>query len=265
VTISLLEHRRVSLFHADATELARELRARREVVNLITADTPYSERTHTGHDSTRPGGRSSIPYAFWTPEDVHVFVDTWREVHRGWLVSITDHVLWPAWQRAAERAGYYAGFPPIPLVVTGSRVRLRGDGPSPWSYFILVARPAELSSWGTIGRGAYMGPREKLLMTGGKPLWAMRQIVEDYSRPGDVVCDPVCGAATAGVAALFEGRDAVVGDGSLRPLGFAEPRLSRVLSYLEERKATRVHSGEQVPGEGETLRDDEDDVIADVT
>jgi site-specific DNA-methyltransferase (adenine-specific) len=37
----------------------------------------------------------------------------------------------------------------------------------------------------------------------------MRAIVRDYSRPGDIVCDPCSGAATTLLAALTEGRRAV--------------------------------------------------------
>lgn len=220
---SLIESRRLTLLHDDQEALIRRLTLRSEVVDLLCVDTPYSERTHSGHDGTRPGGRSPLPYAFWTPEDVHVFVETWRPLQRGWLVSITDHVLWPAWQRAAERAGLYAGFPPVPLVVTGSRLRIRGDGPSPWSYFLLVARPPELVTWGTL-RGAYHGKRERLHMTGAKPLWAMRQIVSDYSRRGNLVCDPVCGTGTTLVASLLEGREALGCDVSIAPLMKAESR-----------------------------------------
>lgn len=249
--LTLLENRRLSLYHAEHHLLARRLRERGELVDLLCLDAPYSERTHSGHNSTLPGGRSPIPYAFWTPEDVHVFVDTWRPVHKGWLVSITDHVLWDAWQRAAERAGYYADFPPVPLSITGSRVRMRGDGPSPISYFLLVARPAELSNWGTIGRGAYYGKREKLLMTGAKPLWAMREIIQDYSRHGQVVCDPVCGSGTTLAGALFEKRLAIGADGSFESLDLAEDRLTAITRYLDapgirgrRRVSTRVDEEE---------------------
>ena len=34
----------------------------------------------------------------------------------------------------------------------------------------------------------------------------MRAIVRDYSRPGDLICDPTAGLATTGVAALTMGR-----------------------------------------------------------
>jgi hypothetical protein len=222
---------RLRLAHAEHHELAAHLAERDEVVNLLAVDTPYSGRTHSGHDGTLPGGRSPIPYAFWTPEDVHVFVQTWRPLLRGWLCSITDHVLWEAWQRAAEKAGLYAGFPPVPCVITGSRVRLRGDGPSSWSYFMLVARPPELVTWGTL-QGAHVGPREPLEMTGAKPVWLMKEIVEAYSRPGDVVCDPVCGTGTTLVSSLLSGRSALGGDGALPPLASAEERLEAVVRHL---------------------------------
>ena len=34
----------------------------------------------------------------------------------------------------------------------------------------------------------------------------MQSIVRDYSRPGDLVCDPFCGSGTTAIAALQEGR-----------------------------------------------------------
>jgi len=44
---------------------------------------------------------------------------------------------------------------------------------------------------------------------GGKPLRLMRAIVRDYTRPGDIVCDPCAGGGTTLLAALTEGRGAV--------------------------------------------------------
>ncbi len=44
---------------------------------------------------------------------------------------------------------------------------------------------------------------------GGKPLWLMRSLVRDYSRPGDLICDPCAGGGTTLLAAATEGRRAV--------------------------------------------------------
>ena len=37
----------------------------------------------------------------------------------------------------------------------------------------------------------------------------MRALVRDYSRPGDLVCDPCAGGATTLIAAALEGRRAI--------------------------------------------------------
>jgi len=44
---------------------------------------------------------------------------------------------------------------------------------------------------------------------GGKPLDLMKKIVSDYSREGDIVCDPCAGGATTLLAAGELGRHAV--------------------------------------------------------
>jgi site-specific DNA-methyltransferase (adenine-specific) len=44
---------------------------------------------------------------------------------------------------------------------------------------------------------------------GGKPLWLMRSLVRDYTRPGDVVLDPCAGSGTTLLAAVIEGRRAI--------------------------------------------------------
>jgi hypothetical protein len=179
--------------------------------------------------------RRQIVYPAWTGANVDSFVDAWAPLTRGWIVSITDDVLARAWQRAFERCGRYA-FSPIACVESGSRVRLVGDGPSQWSTWATIGTPlcdempvsrvaparprnAEFSRWGTL-QGAYVVPPGhgdgKLRdVVGGKPLWLMEALVRDYTRPGDLVCDPCCGAGTTLLAALRNGRRAVGGDAML--------------------------------------------------
>lgn len=189
--------------------------------DLLCVDAPYSAKTHQGHESGlakvslwkgKPSkrmfseGRQSIKYSAWSKSDVESFVEWWGPRTRGWIVSITDHALAPVWASAMESVGRYV-FAPMPLVETGSRVRLSGDGPSTWTCWIVVARPRHVpySRWGTLP-GAYVVPSESKPITGGKPLGAMRDIVRDYSREGDIVCDPCAGAGTTLLAARMEGR-----------------------------------------------------------
>ena len=203
--------------------------------DALIVDAPYSARTHGGHDEAkRYGGfsmnarsrddstltRASIigrplNYAGWTPEDVAAFVQHWSRRTRGWIVTITDHVLAPVWADALAGQGRYV-FAPLPWLATGSRVRLAGDGPSSWTCWIIVARPRTgndrtgrpFSKWGTLP-GAYLHTSDRNGHIGGKPLALMEALVRDYSRPGDLVCDPCAGYGTTLAAALRQGRQAV--------------------------------------------------------
>ena len=49
----------------------------------------------------------------------------------------------------------------------------------------------------------------KKIAVGGKPIWLMKKLVEDYTKPGDVVCDPFAGGATTLAAATMLGRKSV--------------------------------------------------------
>jgi hypothetical protein len=181
---------------------------------LIT-DTPYSARTHGGHDAavadTADGAeRRALDYGHWTPADVAAFVDAWIPLIDGWFVSITDDVLFPAWRASLEEHGRTT-FADVPCVIRGMSVRVRGDGPSSWAVHAVVARPSGLSEWGTLP-GGYVGARERPIVVGGKPLWLAGEIVRDYTVPGDVVIDPCCGGGTFSAAARRQGRRTIAGD-----------------------------------------------------
>lgn len=184
--------------------------------DALIVDAPYSAKTHNGHGDGGGGydgydgmNRVAIGYDSWGEKEISDFVCSWSPRCRGWFVSITDDVLAPLWRDSLERNGRYV-FAPLPLVETGSRVRLTGDGPSSWSCWIIVARPRtpDFVRWGTLP-GAYVAPSERKPVMGGKPLRLMRAIVRDYTRPGDIVCDPCAGGGTTLLAALTEGRGAV--------------------------------------------------------
>lgn len=216
--------------------------------NLLCVDAPYSEKTHDGHKNGKltadraavfaakhadaptresryagrkaasgESGRSDLDYPSWSATDVDAFVTLWTPRCSGWQVSITDDVLAPHWGSAFEVEGLYR-FAPLPLVETGSRVRMTGDGPSNWTCWVCVARPRsrDFASWGTLG-GAYIQPGERDInssggsdrIVGGKPLKSMCAIVADYSRRGDLVVDPCCGGGTTLLAAKMQGRRAI--------------------------------------------------------
>lgn len=180
-------------YHADWRELLAILIARGTCVDLLWCDTPYSEKTHKGHDASsderaaywaensmiegridprtgsdrgasdaryeaKAGGRRAINYDPWTPADVHEFVAAWAPVTRGWFVTITDHVLAEHWSSALEDAGLYA-FVPQPCTRPGARFRKCGDGPPSVTEWIVMARPRDryFAHWNTTAARAARG------------------------------------------------------------------------------------------------------------
>lgn len=173
------------------------------------------------------GERRALNYAAWTPDDVREFVTRWAPRTRGWMVCFTSHDLCPTYAEALEAAGRYV-FAPLPWFSPGSRVRLSGDGPSSWMCWIMVSRPrhAPYAKWGTLP-GGYQTTPEACEVVGGKPLGLMQAIVRDYSRPGDLVCDPFVGSGTTAVAALSEGRRFVGSEAKPEHYEIAKRRLAK--------------------------------------
>lgn len=179
--------------------------------DAFITDAPYSARTHlayrAGSGVVDRTDRRTLDYASLDADGVREIVDSWAPRTRGWMVSITDHALAPVWADAMEAHGRYV-FAPLVWYAPGSRCRLAGDGPSQWSCWIVVSRPRRepYSKWGALP-GGYQFPGERDgVVTGAKPLALMRALVRDYSRLGDVVCDPFAGGGTTLIAARAEGR-----------------------------------------------------------
>jgi site-specific DNA-methyltransferase (adenine-specific) len=188
-------------------------------VDAVITDPPYGARTHVGHDGAAENGRAArmkdpgklsrtINYAAWSNEQAADAAQQWSAVAAGWVVVMSDHELARAWEASLEASGRYV-FAPIPFVAPGSRIRLAGDGPSSWTVWLTVARPKtrEMQHWGTL-QGAYVLPQgcADKSFVGGKPPWLMRELIDDYSRPGDLILDPCCGSGTTAIAARDMGR-----------------------------------------------------------
>jgi len=198
------------IIHGNCLEVMRSL----DSVDCIITDPPYSAQVHAGHrvEGADGGDRRELTYANWAPEQVRDFAATAADVCSGWIFALSCHRLLPAYRTAYEAVGLTA-FQPVPCVITGMTCRFAGDGPSSWAVYANVARPKTLSKWGTLP-GAYVGPciHSRKQWIGGKPLWLMRALVRDYSRPGDTILDPCCGGGTTGVAAIEAGRNFIGAD-----------------------------------------------------
>jgi len=195
---------RATLYCGDAREIIPTLGK----VDHIITDPPYSDRTHGNHNdaSLRRDGRAELCYSSLSPADAESLAADFHETGAGWIVWLTDFEL-AGTIRSALAAHGRTTFVPLPYYHPGRSIRMAGDGPSSWTDLIVVARTKEHSRWGTLPGGyvAGAGWNDKERM-GGKPTRLMRLIVNDYSRAGDLVCDPFMGAGTTGVACVQEGR-----------------------------------------------------------
>lgn len=201
--------------------------------DALICDPPYSSRTHEGHNDHIAGSimpdaanREALNYDAWTADTVAEFVSSWTGRVWGWWACMTSHDLIPAYEAAYTRAGLYA-FSPVPIIQ--KRPRLVGDGPSSWAVYLMVARPRtrHMATWGCLP-GAYDSVTVKGSgIAGTKPIDLMRAIVRDYSRPGDLVCDPFAGSGTTAIAALSEGRRFVGSEQKPEHHAIATARLAR--------------------------------------
>lgn len=197
-----------TLYNADCFDVLH-----RERFDHIITDPPYSERTHLNHDEQSQRRRDNadarqLSYCALTEDEARCVAELFQSCP-GWIVWFTDSELATFVRREFDRLKRTT-FAPLPYFHAGRSIRLAGDGPSSWTDWIVVSRTKAQSKWGTL-RGGYVagaGWDDKERM-GGKPTRLMQLVVNDYSRAGEIVCDPFMGAGTTGVACMKEGRSFV--------------------------------------------------------
>lgn len=208
-----------------------DLAAELVCVDTVIVDPPYSERVSAGvtvrrrRDRSTGATTSGLTYDHWTEADARALVETWSPLCRRWFVVLCSHDQIPLYEQLLRGVGRYV-FAPVPAIIRGMTVRLAGDGPSSWSVYVVAARPRAMRPLSGTLRGGYHGPRERLPMPGGKPLWLMDQLVTDYSRLDELVCDPCAGAGTTLVAAARLGRAVVGSELNVARAALANQRLA---------------------------------------
>lgn len=188
--------------------------------DALIFDAPYGTATHAatvdrsdGYDATA----LTAGYDAFSPALVREFCESWAPRCRGWMVSLTDFELASVWRAEMDRVDRYA-FAPVPCVIRAMSFRAQMDGPSSWTLYAMVSRPRtrEFADWGVLD-GAYVGGCGGNGRAGGsergggrgKPAWLMRALVRDYTKPGDLVCDPFAGWGPTLAAAIGNGRRAI--------------------------------------------------------
>ncbi len=180
-------------------------------VDHVICDPPYDEKTHREASArgVRPVGIDFAPI-----EPRTIAVDLVR-VARRWAVAFC----------AVEQVGAYAA-------TVGADAWIRAgvwDRPDGMPQ-ISGDRPAQAVEGIAIMHRPTFSPDRKAWRGGGKrglwrhcvergdgrahptqkPLPLMRELVRDFTDPGDVILDPFAGSGTTGVAALAEGRRVIL-------------------------------------------------------
>jgi hypothetical protein len=212
----------------------REVLADVGEVDAVICDPPYGARTHAGNEGLperyKDSMRSDLSgYANWTPADAAEFIAAWSDRCRGWFgIMTSDDLITPI--RDAYSDAKRLDFAPVPILQ--HRVRMGGDGPGSGAVYLMVARPRrkEFLSWGSLPCWYMSQPDKTGIVNGAKPESLMRAIIGDYTRPGDLVCDPCAGGATTLLAAYQTGRRAIGAELDPATYAKAKARLDRAMA-----------------------------------
>jgi len=180
-------------------------------VDVTLTDSPFSKRVDDNHAAETVRDRGNFDFEPMTPELLDRSARTIASVTRRWAIVITDYEEGvPAWKNALVQAGmvfwctgHYRKINPAPL--------FKGKGPSQGNEAIVICHGAYLEQyWNGGGKraewSATVVPEEQRLHPTQKPLMLLRQLIEDFTDPGELIADPFAGVATTGVAAIGSGR-----------------------------------------------------------
>lgn len=181
-------------------------------VDHVITDPPYNARTHAG--AKAKGGelveRSTIEFA--SLESAEFFADCLRAAAR-WCLAFCAAEQLAAYEGAAGGAWIRAGA----WIRIGAAPQFTGDRPATGFDAVAIAHRPGRKRWNGGGRHAVWShgfQRDEVGDGRGhptrKPLALMRELVRDFTDPGEVILDPFAGSGTTGVAALAEGRRVIL-------------------------------------------------------
>lgn len=204
----------IDLIHAECVAAMRKLPARS--VDHVITDPPYSAKTHTSGKRYKRGDIVDhvIKYNPMTPALMRAVSKQIVRITRRWIVITCDSDSPQLWRAALEAAG--AEFVRHGIFYKDdAQPQMSGDRPgSGFECVVICHAPRESGRmrWNGGGRcarwHAMSDARQPggLIVDGQKPLALMRQLVADFSDPGELICDPFAGGGTTAVACQELGR-----------------------------------------------------------
>lgn len=202
----------VRVVEADCLEVLREL-PDGSVGHVIT-DPPYAEKTHAGARAARPGvSLTTVQLVTFESMGDAAFLHLCREsvrVARRWVLMTCD------WRHAAV-AFCDGGVGPSVVrcgvwVKPDAAPQFTGDRPGTGWESVLILHRKGRKRWNGGGHHATWihGVERNNEHPTQKPLALVRKWVRDFTDPGEVILDPFAGSGTTGIAAIKEGRRAIL-------------------------------------------------------
>lgn len=207
----------------------------------IIGDPPYEDELH---NATRRGLRQDSGAELRPPGFAGVNADRAAiaaacvEASQGWVIlfSLAEGVR--AWRDDLQAAGARWDTT-CAWVKPDAAPRFNGQGPARgFEAFVTCWAGTGYRRWNGGGkRGVYTHTVNPPGRDGHhpteKPLALMREIIRDFTQPGEVVCDPFMGSGATGVAALMEGRRFIGIDADPAWFGVARDRISAAAGLFD--------------------------------
>lgn len=194
--------------------------ARIPEVQAVITDPPYDAEVHSkdkvGRNANREVDVVPIPFNKLCEEDIHQLAFFFRTKCVGWALIFSQTEQINDWRHPVEGLGYGAirYFRPMFWIKPDAKPNLKGHGPgigheTIQSYWC----GKERQRWNGGGKvGLYYHTRNRrtdgsLKHPTEKPVSLMKDLIRDFTNPGDTIFDPFMGCGSTGVAALELGRN----------------------------------------------------------
>ena len=223
-------------------------------VDHVICDPPYDERTHKGARTaprkqkfvgdlyTKEALPLGIDFGCLPSADIGRLVIQCLRVSRRWVVCFCAVEMVGAYRDAAGGAWVRSGF----WRRTDGAPQFTGDRPGQPGEALAIMHRAGKKRWNGGGKhGFWVCGVERVdrCHPTQKPIKLMRQLVEDFTEPGELVADPFMGSGSTGAACVQLGRRFVGVEGDPKHVESARARMDAAtlgLSLQEYRAGQTV-------------------------
>lgn len=168
------------------------------MVDHVITDPPYGEQTHVGARSQKDIANSFINFKHFTDDQFLTLCTESVRVARRWVIMTCE------WRHAvlAEQSG-------LPVVRLGVWVKpnaapqFTGDRPGTGWESVLILHREGKKRWNGGGHHAVWNvPIVQGQHPTQKPLPLLKKWIHQFTDAGELICDPLMGSGSTGVAAL---------------------------------------------------------------